>query len=43
MKKEYFDLEIKLIVFLQDDIVRTSGEIGNDSNDVGGDDPYGDF
>lgn len=43
MKKEYFDLEIELIVLMQQDIVTISGGIGNDGNDVDGDDPYGDF
>ena len=43
MKKEYFDLEIEFIVLMQQDIVTISGGIGNDYNDVEGDDPYGDF
>ena len=43
MKKEYFDMEIELIVLMQQDIVTASNGVGNEENDVDGDDPYGDF
>lgn len=43
MKKKYFELEIKLILLIQQDVITSSNFIGEDSNDVDGDDPYGDF
>ena len=43
--KEYLDLEIELIFFLQEDVVRTSDNVfdGDSTWDNEGDDPYGDF
>ncbi|MBP3422247.1 MAG: hypothetical protein J6K86_00620 [Clostridia bacterium] len=45
MKKNYFELEIKLVILMQEDILTVNGsnEVNNDSHDVDGDDPYGDF
>lgn len=43
--KKYLDLEMELVLFMQDDVVRTSGvgDFDENGSDVDGDDPYGDF
>ena len=44
--KAYLDLEMHIIMLGQDDVITASvfdGVMDSDSNDVDGDDPYGDF
>ena len=43
MKKKYFDLEAYIIFFETQDVVTLSNPVGNEDDDVTGDDPYGDF